>query len=239
MADPRPTSDDPLIISGIIPRALEDAPSTINFGDPWRPDRNYCCYCGGPACCCFGSPGCDIFPPFGCCCCEPMDLFPKDPGQGDGGGCVFDSPASFHSLVLDNAGPQNIANACDAPQTLTFTTVSHRRGFCLTLNPCCVYCEVEIPKTGLWHVDSKAIFDCVGVTASYQLSLLLNGSLCTRQSANIQITGGTCGGLNLSTTRTYTAGDLLKIQANFSGLNCPENISDARFSLFLVGESCD
>ena len=160
MPDPRPTSDDPLIISGQVPRALTQAPSTLDFGrTPYCPAAP-CAQCRSEpgSCCCLG-PGCTIS---GGPCYDPP--FPPCPAQG--GGCcgIGASPASSYSLVLSQSTCQTITwGACGT--ILSYDTLDHSRGFSVSLPAT----SVTIPKTGLWMVNAKSHWGDAGASprASY------------------------------------------------------------------------
>ena len=143
MPDPRPTSDDPLIISGQVPRALTQAPSTLDFGrTPYCPSAP-CAQCrGGPCSCCCLGPGCEISG--GDCFCTP---FPPDPAQGGTGGwaggcCPSDKPV----LVLTASAAQCVLN--NSETSLTFDTIEYNRGF----SESGTVSSVSIPKTGVYHM---------------------------------------------------------------------------------------
>ena len=230
MADPRPTSDDPLIISGQVPKGLTQAPSTLNFGrSPFCPAAP-CAPCIG-CCDCLG-PGCDISGPYECL------PFPPCPGQG--GGCSF--TGSPTSLVLQRLGNQTITGVTGT--VLSFDTIVHNRGFNVAL---CVS-SVTIPRTGLWSISAKSHYTCSppGIPCEAYLTLLKCCAHCVDFNFVIHnATPGSCGtcctihwpGFGFATVMTYDAGQVLKVKGNFD-LCSTAAWKQSRFSLVFLGEAC-
>src|SRR5574341_92180 len=224
MADPRPTSDDPLIIFGSVTMPARQGPSTVNpnrggipdFGDP-----HLGCHC---LCCPPLPPGCQIGP---LPCEDTGELLAPFPDRYSCGTAC--SPASAYSLVLSSSGCVTVTSP--AGTVLSFDTITHNRGF----NASGTVTSVTIPKTGLWATSFKAK-PCGSCNTTYLMQLLLCCVECGRFT-HTQGLSCTVPGFQFTTVRPYTAGKVLKVKGNRDGCSV-KSWSGLRWSLHLIGEAC-